>query len=87
MKIDTTKNRVHFIYSFKGVTDEEYCFELEDDFALTLLHDLPWCDYLIQFPIDYLRPLQVGDMVSVIYKHTHNPDPRNRWMPVDWYAI
>lgn len=85
MKIDPTKTLVHVLYTYNGTQDGMYCFTLVDDWALVL--ELPWTDYTVEFPIDPLRPLQVGDTVSVIYAKTHQASPRLSRKPTQWYAM
>lgn len=85
MKIDPTKTLVHVLYTYNGTQDGMYCFTLMDDWALVL--GLPWTDYTVEFPIDPLRPLQVGDTVSVVYAKTHQATPRLSRKPTGWYVM
>ncbi len=83
MKVISTQ--VHLFYKFTGVRNGNYCFSCVDDYALTL--ELPWCDYALEFMADPLRPLVVGDMVSVVYERTNRTSPRLQWRPAEWYKM
>ena len=85
MRFNKTETEVEIWSEYLGIDSaDNMCFECIDRQVLPILEDLLWCDRVARFPIDPLRPLQVGDKVRVVYSRSKNRTPRHRWVPIDW---